>query len=307
VRKIVTIVAAVAVVVFVLMQFPGLTENQENMFKQRGQQALNKFLNSAAGTGYAGRIQDRESVLELIRFQQKYKQARKTVSSREESERVNKRFEALDPEFFAIVKRGKKPREARKLGRSFKSLVRERKSIRREIHSARIDSSFLGQIGRTLEPVTQWAGFNWRINVSILSALAAKESLVATLGSIYQQDEGSDQTLGSRMKEQEKGFTPLHALALILFMVLYPPCLATLMAIKLQTTSYKWMLFSLTYQLGLGIFVASLVFTGSRLLGLSGLQAMFGFFALMVLTTILVGFIKNTSTTINQETGGQNA
>jgi ferrous iron transport protein B len=94
------------------------------------------------------------------------------------------------------------------------------------------------------------------------------------------------------MKATETGFTPLHALALIIFMVLYPPCLATLMTIKLQTASYKWMLFSLVYQLGLGVVVASLVFTGGRLLGLTGLQAMYGFFGLMVLTTIAVGCIE---------------
>jgi ferrous iron transport protein B len=241
--------------------------------------------------------------MELIRFQDEYKEARKTVGSKEESDAVNARFESKQPQYFEIVKRGRKPREAREVGRAFQNLVRERKTIRREIRSARIDASFLGQMGRALEPVTQWAGFNWRINVSLLSALAAKESLVATLGAIYQQDGESGASLETRMKETEKGFTPLHALALILFMVLYPPCLATLMAIKIQTASVKWMLFSLVYQMGLGIFVASLVFTGSRLLGLTGLQAMFSFFGLMVLTTILVGLIRNTPPTLKPEQG----
>ena len=152
VRKIVTIVAAVAVVVFVLLQFPGLTDSQEKEFKQRGQQALNNFLGSAADTTYAARIQNRESVLELIHFKQKYKQARRKVNSREESEKVNKRFEKLDPQFFQIVKRGRKPREARKLSRSFKSLVQERKTIRREIRTTRIDSSFLGPTRNTARP-----------------------------------------------------------------------------------------------------------------------------------------------------------
>jgi ferrous iron transport protein B len=229
--------------------------------------------------------------MELIHFNERYMRARRKVRSQEESKAVNARFAALDPGFFEIVVRGKKSPAARQLERAFQALERERRAVRREIRAARIDASFLGQIGRALEPVTQWAGFNWRINVSLLSALAAKESLVATLGAIYQQDDDGGASLEARMKATETGFTPLHALALIIFMVLYPPCLATLMTIKLQTASYKWMLFSLVYQLGLGVVVASLVFTGGRLLGLTGLQAMYGFFGLMVLITIAVGCI----------------
>jgi ferrous iron transport protein B len=231
--------------------------------------------------------------MRLLRFQDAYKQARRQVGSREESERINNKFEAKNPDFYIIVKRGRKPAEARQAGRALQTLDRERKTLRREIRAQRIDASYLGQIGRALEPVTQWAGFNWRINVSLLSALAAKESLVATLGAIYQQDEDSSGSLESRMKEQEKGFTPLHALALILFMALYPPCLATLIGIKIQTLSIKWMLFSLIYQISLGIGVAVLIFSGGQALGLSGLQAMFGFYALMVLITIGLGAAPN--------------
>ena len=75
--------------------------------------------------------------------------------------------------------------------------------------------------------------FNWRVNVALLSALAAKESSVATLGALYDQEEEGE-ALEQRMAKAETGFTPLHALALMLFMVLYPPCLATSIAVKLQ-------------------------------------------------------------------------
>ncbi|WP_027370825.1 ferrous iron transport protein B [Desulfovermiculus halophilus] len=293
VRKIVTIVAAVAVIVFVLLRFPGLNEQQEADYAQRAGQAVAAFQDALQGTPYAGELPDQTAVMRLLRFQDEYKQARRQVGSRQESEQINKKFEAKNPDFYTIVKRGRKPAAARQAGRAVQTLDRERMSLRREIRSQRIDASFLGQIGRALEPVTQWAGFNWRINVSLLSALAAKESLVATLGAIYQQDEDSSGSLESRMKEQEKGYTPLHALALILFMALYPPCLATLIGIKIQTLSTKWMLFSLAYQISLGIGVAVLIFSGGQALGLSGLQAMFGFYALMVLITIGMGLIPH--------------
>ena len=148
----------------------------------------------------------------------------------------------------------------------------------REMRKERIDASFLGSMGRWLEPFTQWAGFNWRVNVALLSALAAKESSVATLGALYEQEE-EGQALEQRMAEGETGFTPLHALALMLFMVLYPPCLATSIVVKLQAGSVKWMIFSIVYPMVLGIVAATLVFSGGSALGLSGLQAMAAFTA----------------------------
>ena len=88
-------------------------------------------------------------------------------------------------------------------------------------------------------------------------------------------------------------FTPLHALALMLFMVLYPPCIATSIAVKLQSGSVKWMLFSMIYPMCLGLTAATLVFSGGKALGLSGLQAMFAFYGLALAVTIVMGFIKN--------------
>jgi ferrous iron transport protein B len=150
-------------------------------------------------------------------------------------------------------------------------------------------------MGMSMEPFTRWAGFNWRVNVALLSAFAAKESSVATLGALYDQGEEGD-TLETRMAEGEAGFTPLHALALMLFMVLYPPCLATTMAVKLQSGSIKWMLFSIFYPMVLGLLVATLVFSGGQALGLNGLQAMFGFYGLALILTIGIGFIKDRKT-----------
>jgi ferrous iron transport protein B len=93
------------------------------------------------------------------------------------------------------------------------------------------------------------------------------------------------------MARGEQDFTPLHALALMMFMVLYPPCLATAIAVKLQSGSVKWMLFAMGYPMLLGLVVASLIFTGGSLLGLSGLQAMAAFYLLALAITIAAGFI----------------
>jgi ferrous iron transport protein B len=77
----------------------------------------------------------------------------------------------------------------------------------------------------------------------------------------------------------------------MLFMVLYPPCLATLITIKLQTGSYAYLFLSLFGQITLAGMVATCVFTGGNLLGLSGLQAMFSFYGLALAVAVGVGFL----------------
>ena len=86
----------------------------------------------------------------------------------------------------------------------------------------------------------------------------------------------------------------------MMFMVLYPPCLATSIAVKIQSGSVKWMLFAMSYPMALGLLVSSLIFTGGSLLGLTGLQAMGAFYGLALLITILTGFIPMKSTYIDQ-------
>jgi ferrous iron transport protein B len=150
----------------------------------------------------------------------------------------------------------------------------------------------MGRIGRYIEPVTKYAGFNWRINIGLISAFAAKENSVATLGSIYQSPpDEKEKALGARMKEKEKDWTPLHALAIILFMTMYPPCIPTLLMVKLESSA-KWALFATFYPIVLGSAIAVLVFTGGNLLGLSGMQAMIAFYILALIVTVTLGLVK---------------
>ena len=99
-------------------------------------------------------------------------------------------------------------------------------------------------------------------------------------------------TVADGLKAQENGITPLHALALMLFMTLYPPCIPAAMMIKLQTGSAKWMLFSMVYQMTIGLLVASFVFSGATLLGLSATQAMWSYYALCFAAVVLLYFVR---------------
>ena len=290
IKKIITIVAIIAVVIFVLLQFPGLTIEKKAHYNKVKEEATAKFYNSITETNYAKQFRE-ENLMELILYWDKYKKARMITKNKRVVKNLNQKFEKENPLFFKIVQ-PKKDKDARKVNKAFRKLFKARKKLLRELKKDKIDNSILGRLGRNMEPFTKWAGFNWRINVSLLSAFAAKESSVATLGVLYQPEEEGE-TLEKRMKKGEANFTPLHALALMLFMVLYPPCIATTIMVKLQTGSVKWMFLSMIYPICLGLMAASLIFTGGTALGLSGLQAMFAFYVLALLTTIATGFIKN--------------
>ncbi len=293
IRKIITIVAVIAVVIFVLLQFPGLNLERQAHYNKEKKQEIAKFYTRITETQYAGQLRG-ENLMALILYWDKYKKTRMMATDQRAVKNLKQKFKKKNPLFFKIVQ-PKKDKDAKKVNKAFKKLFTERKKLLREIRKEKIDNSFMGRLGREMEPFTKWAGFNWRINVSLLSAFAAKESSVATLGALYQQEEEGE-TMEKRMKKGEANFTSLHALALMLFMVLYPPCIATTIMVKLQTGSFKWMLFSMTYPIILGLVVASLIFTGGKTLGLNGLQAMAAFYTLALLTTIATGFINNKET-----------
>lgn len=287
VKKIVTVVIAVAVVVFALINFPGLDKDREAQYLQRQEAATVKFLAAVEKTSLKEVI-GRDDVMPLILFGEDLKNAKRGVTDQDKASAINASFEQSNPVYYAITKR--KGKDGKKVNKALKGLIRTRKTLRREYRAEVFESSFLGMAGHALEPLTQWAGFNWRINIALLSAFAAKENSAATLGAIYGLD-GSEGSVQESMKAGEEGFTALHALALMLFMALYPPCVPTSIMVRMQSNSTKWMLFSIGYQIVLGLGVAVLIFTGGNALGLTGFQAMWAFYALCVTATIIMAMV----------------
>jgi ferrous iron transport protein B len=111
-------------------------------------------------------------------------------------------------------------------------------------------------------------GIDWRGGVSLISGFVAKEIVVSTLGVLYATGEGEEE--GALEKALvETGMTPLAALSMMVFVLLYLPCLATTAAVRRETGSYRWMFFSIGYSTSVAWVTAFLVFQGGRLLGFS--------------------------------------
>jgi ferrous iron transport protein B len=114
------------------------------------------------------------------------------------------------------------------------------------------EQSYIGKIGHAIEPIIRPLGFDWKMGVSILSGLAAKEIVVSTMGVLYNGGAGNDTNDGpliSNLRNQES-FTPLVALCFMLFVLIYFPCIAVIAAIK-KESSWKWALFTMAYTTGL--------------------------------------------------------
>ncbi|WP_419657309.1 FeoB4: ferrous iron transport protein B [Desulfosarcina variabilis str. Montpellier] len=296
IKKVGSIVVAVSVCVFTLLQFPGVGDEKQAQFQTQMDQAIEQFNDKISTTAYADRFRDETALLTLVNFYSDYKAAKLNVKSADASKALDAAYRSRAPEMFTFLKPGK-DKQAKKVYKALRRLTSKRKSLRRQIKEEQIETSFLGMIGRGLEPLTQWAGFNWKINVAILSSFAARESSVATIGVLYQQGADENKSLEERMGAETGGgdFTPLHALAIMVFFALYPPCLATTIMIKVQTNSYKWMVFSMLFPTALGFIVASAIFTGGSAMGLTGIQMMGVFYAFVVLLTVVLGLFKSWS------------
>lgn len=134
-------------------------------------------------------------------------------------------------------------------------------------------NSYIGQLGQAVEPALKPLGFDWKISVSLLSGMAAKEVVVSTLGVLYTGEEDDEPSLKKQLltevrEDGSPAFTPLIVISLLLFVLIYFPCVATIAAIKNESGSWKWAAFTVVYTTALAWIVSFVVYqVGSLLCG----------------------------------------
>ena len=148
------------------------------------------------------------------------------------------------------------------------NLDAENQKIDEEQKSEKLEQSYAAMFGKAINPVLEPLGFDWKIGVSLVAGLAAKEVVVSTLGTIYAVGGDTDhpQALTDYL-QNDPHFTPLIALTLMLFILIYPPCIAALAVIKRETGSWKWMLFMFCYEISFAWIACFIFFNIGRALG----------------------------------------
>ncbi|MBP3290279.1 MAG: ferrous iron transporter B, partial [Alistipes sp.] len=131
------------------------------------------------------------------------------------------------------------------------------------------ENSYLGRIGRALEPIFAPFGLDWRASVAILSGASAKEIIVSTLGVLYSVEDAEDEevTLSSHLLASGN-YTRSAALAMIIFVMLYFHCVATVAAIAQEAGGWKWALLSIAYNTTLAWVMAFIAYNIGNWIGL---------------------------------------
>ena len=131
--------------------------------------------------------------------------------------------------------------------------------------------SYIGVIGKFIEPVIKPLGFTWEMGVSIVSGMFAKEVVVSTLNVLYTGEEGEDVSALStklssvKTSSGEHVYTPLIALSFMIFVLIYFPCMATLIAIKNESGSWLWAATSMLYTCSIAWFLSFCAFQIGKL------------------------------------------
>lgn len=139
-----------------------------------------------------------------------------------------------------------------------------------------MENSYAGTLGKAVAPAIAPLGFDWRTGVALIAGFAAKEIVVSTMGTLYSMAETDALVEGdaeqartfAEMTRTKSGYTPLTAYVLMLFTLIYVPCMATVAIIKRETNGWKWPAFTVAYTLSLAWIVSFVVYQGGMLLGI---------------------------------------
>ncbi|MBR5652149.1 MAG: ferrous iron transport protein B [Bacteroidales bacterium] len=134
-----------------------------------------------------------------------------------------------------------------------------------------MENSYLGKIGKVIEPVMKPCGFDWRQSVSLLAGTAAKEVVASTMGVLYASSEEEEVIIEEEGFESDEGslrisqlvrnnMTPLSAASMLIFILLYMPCFSTIIAIKNESGKWKWALFTVCYTIALAWIVSTIFY-----------------------------------------------
>ena len=138
------------------------------------------------------------------------------------------------------------------------------------------EQSYIGRMGKIIEPIFTPQGFNWKLDVSLIAGVGAKEIVASTIGVLYSGDDSfaddesfsDDNEKYTRLRQLmlQEGITHLSAYAYLIFILLYFPCIATIVAIKNETGSWRWAAFAAGYTTIVAWIASALVFQIGQLI-----------------------------------------
>ena len=136
--------------------------------------------------------------------------------------------------------------------------------LKEEKYKNQLEYSFIGRLGRIMQPIFQPLGFDWKIDTALLGALSAKEVFISQLSIIFSVG-GESSNVRMLQNKLKANYTPIVGFCILLFMLISAPCIATIAMTKKETSSYKWAFFQIAFFTILAYVVTLIVFQTSRL------------------------------------------
>jgi ferrous iron transport protein B len=266
-----TFILAMSILLWAMMTFPGLPETQRKAFEGQRVGLRDSFL---ALPEIKATIKDERGLEDLEALVDSY--------GRAENEGFEP-FEALkENRLFPLAKMILAERHVQRQGEegepvqieAARAYLRYKEGLARiegRQNQAMLKGTIAGRIGQILEHVTSAVGFDYRTNIALIGGFAAKEVVVSTLGTAYSLGEVDPEQSGSLSEKlkSDPNWNPLVAFTLILFTMLYVPCLATLISIK-KESSWRWASFSVVFNLIAAYLVCLAVYQIGSAFGLGG-------------------------------------
>ena len=269
IRKAGTVILGMSVILWAMMTFPGLSEDQIQHYQDQRMKLKSAFLNSSESKGLIEGEEDLAALDDLL------------TAYKKDMEQDPERKKAPDDHPFShvaqeVIAIGERPNEAgkdrsrvRNVAAAYVELRNGMDEIDLEEQQASLKGTLAGRIGQALAAITGPIGFDYRVNIALVGGFAAKEIVVSTLGTAYSLGEVDPEqtgTLSDRLRK-DPDWNPLKAFTLILFTMLYVPCFVTVICIK-KESSWKWACFSIAFNLILAYLVSLSVYQVGSALGI---------------------------------------
>jgi ferrous iron transport protein B len=268
IKKAGTVILAISILLWAMMTFPGLSENQVDSFAERREALTSALLESP---GIREQIRDREELNALDELRAAYSKAvQLDDQERIEGMRESPLFSLVEASFrTGVGNSGGHLGSRQDPGARYTVYTEEMAAARAEEQRAALENTLAGRIGRSMEVFTKPLGFDYRLNISLVGGFAAKEVIISTLGTAYSLTEVDPESSGpvSEMLKRDSQWNPLLAFTFIVFTMLYVPCFVTLVSIR-KESSWKWASFSVGFNLLIAYTVALIIRQAGLALGL---------------------------------------
>lgn len=246
VRKAGTVILAISVMLWTMMNYPSLPVEREAQFAEQEAAIAAVFLSTPSVD------QVFRSKTDVDRFAERW---RIQVSENHQSdESQTAAFAAMvaamgpDSSNFKVEADFLAPPMG-PVAEAYFAYWNELRQLDANRQSAHLRNTLGGRIGKALETFFKPIGFDWKTSVALLGGFAAKEIVVSTLGTAYSLSDVDPVATGglSERLQKEPGWTPVLAFSLIMFVMLYSPCFCTLVMIKKETGTWRWVIFAMLY------------------------------------------------------------